>query len=391
MRIRVFISSPADVSEERAVLRKILSDLPYDPFLRNRVDIEEISWDRPRSEVPLLASLAPQDAINHGLPRPSECDVAVVVLWGRLGTPLGPEYRRPDGRPFRSGTEWEFYDAVTAEALTGRPKVLLYHRDADVVVSLKDPGLASKQEQLHLVDYFLTTAGDFIGSGSVGINKYTDVAKFGELAESHLRAVFKELLDEGKQLGTGRRTDHQLPSTPFPGLRPFSEEESLVFFGREHETSELIQRLGDPKYRFVAVIGASGIGKSSLVNAGVIPALRAGAIPGADSCKVLRMTPAEIEGNPFMALAAKLAAISTEGTLGGPQETALKLARDPASVGQYVADALKGSPPWRKVLLVVDQFEELFGSTTEDRQRAQFVALIAEAVKSEHAVIVVTL
>ena len=126
-RIRVFISSPADVSEERATLRKVLGDLPYDPFLRNRVIIEEVSWDRPRAEVPLLASLAPQEAINRGLPRPSECDIVVVVLWGRLGTPLGPEYLRPDGHPFRSGTEWEFYDAVAAKAATGCPRVLLYH------------------------------------------------------------------------------------------------------------------------------------------------------------------------------------------------------------------------------------------------------------------------
>ena len=390
MQVQVFISSPTDVSEERATLRKILSDLRYDPFLRNRMDIREVSWDRPRSEVPLLATLPPQEAINHGLPKPSECDVVVVVLWGRLGTELGPEYRRANGEPFRSGTEWEFYDAVTAEAATGRPKVLLYHRDEDVVVSLKDPELADKREQLQLVDDFLAHAGDVIASGSVGINRYSDVAQFGELVESHLRAVCKELMDEEKQLNASPGANQQLPSIPFPGLRPFSEEESLVFFGREQETSELIQRLGDPRHRFVAIIGASGVGKSSLVNAGVIPALRVGAIPGSDSWKILRMTPGELEGNPFMALAVKLSAVSVRTEPGGIQEIAQKLERDPGVFAQYAADALQDSPPWAKVLLIVDQFEELFGSTMEDHRRAHFVALIAEAVKSERANIVVT-
>jgi formylglycine-generating enzyme required for sulfatase activity len=390
-RIRVFISSPADVSEERATLRKILSDLPYDPFLRNRVIIEEVSWDRPRAEVPLLASLAPQEAINRGLQRPSECDIVVVVLWGRLGTPLGPEYLRPDGYPFRSGTEWEFHDAVAAEAATGRPRVLLYHRVADVQVSLKDPGLAGKLEQLKMVEDFLREAGNAIGSGSIGINEYAEPAKFESLIESHLRSVLKDLMDEEKQLDSELSAGEGFPSSPFPGLRPFSEEESLIFFGRERETSELIQRLGSPKHRFLAVIGSSGVGKSSLVNAGIIPALRSAAIPGADSWQILRMSPGEMEGNPFLALATRLADISTEAALGSPQDITQKLERDLGSFDQYVESVLKGSPPWGKIFLVVDQFEELFSSAIEERQRDQFVALVVEAVKSERVAIVVTL
>ena len=57
---------------------------------------------------------------------------------------------------------------------------------------------------------------------------------------------------------------------PFPGLRSFEAEESLLFFGREAHTDELLERLGDN--RFVAVTGTSGSGKSSLVRAGLRPA-----------------------------------------------------------------------------------------------------------------------
>src|SRR5215210_5945551 len=63
-------------------------------------------------------------------------------------------------------------------------------------------------------------------------------------------------------------------SNPFVGLRPFESSESLLFFGRQEQTLELLQRLH--QHHFVAVIGSSGSGKSSLIRAGLIPRLQAG-------------------------------------------------------------------------------------------------------------------
>ena len=61
---------------------------------------------------------------------------------------------------------------------------------------------------------------------------------------------------------------------PFPGLRPFQFDENYLFFGREEQVSQLLQRLGNT--RFLAVVGASGSGKSSLVRAGLLPELHGG-------------------------------------------------------------------------------------------------------------------
>jgi hypothetical protein len=69
----------------------------------------------------------------------------------------------------------------------------------------------------------------------------------------------------------------QFSSIPYPGLRPFKEDESDIFFGREKPTDQLLARLASN--RFLAVIGPSGCGKSSLVKAGMIPAIRAGSSP----------------------------------------------------------------------------------------------------------------
>ena len=116
--------------------------------------IDVVSWDDPDAPAPMLANLSPQDAVNRGLPTPAMCDLTVVIVWGRLGTPLA-EPRKKDGTPYRSGTEWEFENALEA----GKD-VLLYRRTSDVQVRIDDPELEVKREQKRLVDdFFLQLKG----------------------------------------------------------------------------------------------------------------------------------------------------------------------------------------------------------------------------------------
>ena len=100
--LRVFLSSPQDVADERAIAVRVLSRLPYDPFLRGRVTLEIVAWDGPGGHVPMTATSTPQAAIDQGLARPSECDVVLVILWNRMGTPLPDTYRRVDGTRYGS-------------------------------------------------------------------------------------------------------------------------------------------------------------------------------------------------------------------------------------------------------------------------------------------------
>src|SRR5690349_12270363 len=81
-------------------------------------------------------------------------------------------------------------------------------------------------------------------------------------------------------------------TNPFVGLRPFESDESLLFFGRQEQTVELLQRLH--KHHFVAVIGNSGCGKSSLIRAGLIPRLKAGyLLDGQDNWMITTMKPGQ--------------------------------------------------------------------------------------------------
>ena len=90
--------------------------------------------------------------------------------------------------------------------------------------------------------------------------------------------------------------------SPFPGLRHFTHEDVAIFFGRNQESTELLARV--QQERFVAVVGASGSGKSSLVAAGVLPRLHE--ILGGQHWRWVRLTPGGLGDDPFVALAAAL-------------------------------------------------------------------------------------
>ena len=85
---------------------------------------------------------------------------------------------------------------------------------------------------------------------------------------------------------------------PFPGLRPFTQEEDYLFFGREEQTMELLQRLGSN--RFLAVVGTSGSGKSSLVRCGMLSELLGGTMLEAGASWEIAVT--HPGGNPLALL-----------------------------------------------------------------------------------------
>ncbi len=80
LHLRVFLASPGDVANERALALSVLDQLQYDPLLRGKITIEIVAWDKPGMGAPMLATLTPQEAIKKGLPTPAECDVVIVIF-----------------------------------------------------------------------------------------------------------------------------------------------------------------------------------------------------------------------------------------------------------------------------------------------------------------------
>jgi hypothetical protein len=155
---------------------------------------------------------------------------------------------------------------------------------------------------------------------------------------------------------------------PYPGLRPLEPDEADLFFGREHHIDALLRRLSNS--HFVAVVGGSGAGKSSLVRAGLLPALEAGFVVEAGSdWRVAVLRPG---GAPLTALADALLAPQVLSPAGGTPQREFALAelrRGPRGLAQLVADAHLG--PHSNLLVVVDQFEELFRYSRDAVQKDQ--------------------
>jgi hypothetical protein len=143
-------------------------------------------------------------------------------------------------------------------------------------------------------------------------------------------------------------------TTPYPGFRPFERHEAPIFFGRYDQIVEMLHRL--ETRRFLAVVGTSGSGKSSLVRAGLLPALDEGFLFEACSewC-VVAIRPGE---DPFRALAAALSAALGQDAQERRALIHAILLSGAHGLTQVVNDA--GLPSGTNVLLVVDQFEELF-------------------------------
>ena len=175
---------------------------------------------------------------------------------------------------------------------------------------------------------------------------------------------------------------------PFPGLRPFEAEEDHLFFGREKEIDELLRRLRS--CRFVSVIGTSGSGKSSLVRSGLIPALYSGfMVKAGSSWRVARLRPGE---DPIGHLAESLSPADVLGTnqeLASTNRVLLEATLRRSSRGLVDAVRQARISPHDNVLIVVDQFEELF-RFRRSRQIANsrdeavaFVKLLLEATAQD--------
>jgi WD40 repeat protein/DNA-binding SARP family transcriptional activator/class 3 adenylate cyclase len=171
-----------------------------------------------------------------------------------------------------------------------------------------------------------------------------------------------------KAAAAPRRVDER---NPYKGLRPFTEADARDFFGRGEITHRLVARLREagPGSRFLAVVGPSGGGKSSVVRAGLIPAIRQGALGSPDDPFVAEMFPG---AHPLEELEAALLRIAVRPL---PR---LHDQLESGSRGLLEAVDL-AVPREAEIVLVVDQFEEIFTLTTHEREREDFLEALRVA------------
>jgi WD40 repeat protein/energy-coupling factor transporter ATP-binding protein EcfA2 len=236
-------------------------------------------------------------------------------------------------------------------------------------------------------------------------------ASISKVSGGQVNAAGRDIHQENRRIDTGGgvyiehyyanaeedKTADEAPApgtSPYRGMEFFGVDDAALFFGREHLTGKLVNRLKNE--RFLAIVGASGSGKSSLVRAGMVAALKAGGLPakgtsaeidislpaGCQHWQIHIITPT---AHPLEALAASLTRDSESVTA----TTTLidDFRKDPRSLHLYAKRLLAAGSASRgatdRLLLVVDQFEELFTACKDVDERNAFLNNLTMAVSDE--------
>src|SRR5262249_22750680 len=182
-----------------------------------------------------------------------------------------------------------------------------------------------------------------------------------------------ELLSALELFLPGRRATQQLQldESPYAGLSSFQESDAGKFFGRNREIAAMVTRIRDRP--LIAVVGSSGVGKSSFVRAGLVPALKR----SGETWETLVVRPGR---KPLEALASTIAPmVATAANLSDDLDEQKKLVetlrREPGHLGHVLR--LRARRDNRRMLLFVDQFEELYTLVGDPNERAAFTACLS--------------
>jgi hypothetical protein len=444
--IDIFVSSPADVQNERAVAEQLIRsvaaefNLPirfsYSNPLRGSKEEDEISVEREDLGNESTLVLSPRfwqypelegDDFLDQIPNTGQYDLVICILWSRLGTASVQKCAMPDGSRPRSATDYEVAWVLDQWKQTpGFPGLHVYRNRATPAAPFEPK---EKREDLcrrwDAVQEFCVA---WEKSGGTEFREcchdYQDLEEFENLFREHFRGFLARQLDWEIGLGKAVRKVRYLESNPFRGLNFFDFEHADLYHGRTKAIGEVLDALKNQaaaKKPFVLVLGPTGSGKSSLVRAGVLPLLTVGNGPWRHAVTQPR------DGDPFDPLAAALldkfalpelqdAASSDEW-----RDLASQLRKDPDTVAARITEVLDqltrceaGSPdirpapsfeysevaiapknlgrikPKMRLALVVDQLEELFTGISPVLQRKYISALCALA-SCERVFIIATL
>jgi WD40 repeat protein/Flp pilus assembly protein TadD len=401
--LRIFISSPADVTPERRraalIIEKLAKD--YARFFK----IEPYLWETE----PMLASGHFQDAI---LP-PGETDILILVLWARLGTPLPEQkYHGIDGRIPVTGTEWEFETALAAHRQNGVPDLLVYRKRASPKAEYKTAADAEELAgQLRKLETFWSRYFVDRGEFRAAFGEFEELDGFEAKLDGDLRRLIERRIAALKGETDKIALPTWLKGSPFRGLETYRFEHAPIFFGRSEATKSAVEHLianAEAGQTFLLVLGASGAGKSSLAQAGIMPALGVrGVVAGVGEWRRAVIRPGGHPGGPFKALAAAFGdADALPELLRGQDVAALArhlevAAADPsfpvvaALTAREQAGRQKGellSFEQVRLILVVDQLEELFtlGEVTADQRKA-FILCLKGLMDSRRVLVIATM
>ncbi len=403
--IRIFISSPGDVNAERDKAKQVITQLQkwYGPA----VTLVPVLWE----DIPLEIDASFQNGIDVILSGDQGIDIAVFILWSRIGTPV-----TIGDRTYQSGTEREFDLMLHALEASGgaRPDIIYYKRNDDdgFTAKLADPAnkdqLQSLIDQRNLAESFVQEQfWDESGQNTRAYHSFRQPVEFAGRFKVHLQGLIDRRLEE-----SGLTRDATWADVPYRGLETFHLQHADIFFGREREIVELETRLRDraaESTAFVAVIGSSGSGKSSLVRGGLRASLtRFNLDESVSEWRSAVMLPAQAEGDPVAHLVRCLTEPEALPQLANSgvalTELAENIADSPRTAVNLAIKPLLGNtghrpvPPKtigeaalpqqstqhkeqsKQLLVIIDQFEEFFTDTRITAESREIFLHVLEAL-----------
>lgn len=403
-KFRIFISSPSDVKPERRRAAEVIKRLAQE--YAGTLLIEPYLWD----DEPMIASGTFQDVIES----PSDAAIVVLIVWKRLGVPLPAATKKRtycgmDGRVPVTGTEWEYETALQASMSSGTPLILAYRKSEPVLAPLDNP--AEKQaieDQYRALQGFWSRHFATDGTTQTAHCTFPTLDEFGTKLESDLKKLIERSVESsGAASGAAPRAARRLSGNPYRGLLAYQFEHANLYFGRTSSVRLGVERLvlGErAKRAFLLVIGGSGTGKSSLVQAGILPMLMTpGVVSGGGAWRRAILRPGIA---PFAALAEALTAPAAVPEIIAPEQSlpgfAQHVADAPTNAAYAVSttlatlrrQSLQAGQPGRgiQLVLVVDQLEELFSNPRiTPPMMSRFVECIDRLACTEGVYVVATM
>jgi tetratricopeptide (TPR) repeat protein len=375
--IRIFVASPSDVKQERLALRGVMPRL--EARFQSRVRLESLFWE--------TEGYTADRVIQDQLPRPSDFDIVVLILWSTLGRSA---YVDPvTQESFDSCTRFEINDVMRAPP-ERRPHLMVWRCTRDFAPSFKNQSITQIDELKREYDrtqQFLDH--EIEACGVKATSPFERVEDFAPMVESKLDQLISEHL--AKQ-GVAEWGDEQ--EEPYKGLRVLTEADSGYFFGRTRAMLRLVEQLkrqDQAGHPFVMVMGRGGVGKSSFVRAGVVPHIvHGGVIDGVSEWRKALFEPSDSTADLIGGLAAALMADDALPDLRTQADAFTKALREqPMAAAVAIRSELHrirpgagDRKPEARLLLLVDPAEEIFTRNSSSREIAEFARAIQALCES---------
>ena len=405
--VTIFIGGPRDTTEDRKAVHQHIDTVLARRF-KDSLRLEVKYFNHPREPVGVGFGQDWQQRIDKEI-NPSEMDVGILLFRWKLG-----EERSYQGKSYPSMSAYElecFLSRSTPDVTVLRYETPFKPSFPDNLDSLSEEEQKaalernkSNRAEYNRLDAYLRELT--VKHSELPVQGYSDQAQLLGYVESYLGdwlARFLERFEKPKEEAAVELGRESIPGWPFRSFASLTDEDHSIFFGRETEVAGILGELNRPEVRFLCIQGMSGTGKSSLLQAGVLPPLLSPAIaaqhgihyrpgtsrvlftPGDQPFTSLAYAVAGDNKNPLYRTSATMLAENLEKACGADVSQAK------SGVEKWLSrPILEKKPSEAELLIVVDQAEELWTKCSEPARKA-FLLLMVAAVETPRLRVLITL